>query len=263
FAAPSPRAAMTSLTNCRSRQPSARLPVTLPSAWTASCAPSRREKLPSILTMVQSPLPSRQAVRSAAWSPLLSTRPMRNVSEFMRGTGISQCYQGHRLCAGQKRRGRIRCRSGPLQKVVMGSVALGAGSCCGHGFRGRVAERKLTAIRELDLSGRGTRIAVMRTECLDDNVRARGQRIPVPAAAEQRARRTAFDRAPLGLAVAIDVGVDPGVGIDPVEPYGLAFESDRLVAVEFGGEGMMGNGGAGPGGHHCSADEGGAPTFDT
>ncbi len=63
-----PVAAATSLASWRSRHPSARLPVIAPSACTASCAPSRREKLPSMPTIVHRPTPGSHAARRAARS---------------------------------------------------------------------------------------------------------------------------------------------------------------------------------------------------
>src|SRR5690606_16354695 len=68
-------AAATSLASCFSRQPSARLPVIVPSGCTASWAPRRREKLPSMPTIVHSPTPGSQAARSAARSSAKAIAP--------------------------------------------------------------------------------------------------------------------------------------------------------------------------------------------
>ena len=59
-------AAATSAESCASRQPSASDPIVDPSGRTAICAPKRREKLPSIPTIVHRPTPGSQAATKAA-----------------------------------------------------------------------------------------------------------------------------------------------------------------------------------------------------
>src|SRR5690606_12646474 len=132
----------------------------------------------------------------------------------------------------------------------------------GHGFRGRVAERQLAAVREADFRRAGARVSVARTERVDDDLGAGRQRVAVPAATEQRARGAALDTPALNLAVHVGVDVDPRVRVDPLELHDLALEADRLVTIELGGERMVRDGSAGGSDRQDGADRGRGPFLD-
>src|SRR5690606_40018282 len=147
---------------------------------------------------------------------------------------------------------------GPRAESLCGLIA-GATRCSSHGFGRRVAERQLTAVREADFRRRGAGVPVTSAERVHDNLGARGQRVPVPATTQQGARRTAFNAPALHATVDVRVDVNPRVRVDPLELHDLAFKTDRLVAIELGGEGVVSDGSTGS--PHCKdgANRGGGP----
>src|SRR5262249_33211255 len=76
-----------------------------------------------------------------------------------------------------------------------------------------------------------------RLEAFDGDLDAHGQRVLVPAAADEGVRRAAFDRPTLYLAVgALHFDVDPGVRVAPLHLDDRALYRDGLVRVELGRE---------------------------
>src|SRR4051812_26453449 len=80
----------------------------------------------------------------------------------------------------------------------------------------RRSDEQLAPVRQCDVARVGGRRAVLRAIAVDDDRRADRQVVLVPAAAQQRVRRAAFD-GPVGhlAALVLDVDVDPRVRVDP------------------------------------------------
>src|SRR5688572_13929549 len=94
----------------------------------------------------------------------------------------SQGPGGQAMTAGP----RLPSRTFPLLSVVCAPR-------CGLRRLGRgIAERELATVREGDLRRARARVAIARGEAADTDAGPSGQRVAVPAAAQQRARRAAL-----------------------------------------------------------------------
>src|SRR5688572_1508338 len=101
----------------------------------------------------------------------------------------------------------------------------------------RRADEQLRAILERDVAAVGTERAVLRLEALHFDLGAVRQRVAVPATAQQRIRRTAFDHPLLNLAGRRrHVDVDPRMRVDPIHLRDRDRELDGTVRVELGRE---------------------------
>src|SRR5688572_8183453 len=101
----------------------------------------------------------------------------------------------------------------------------------------RRADEQLLAVREGDVTAVRAVRTVLRLETLDDDLGALGQRVLVPAAAEQSVRCATFNHPALHLAVvALHVDVNPGMRIDPLHLDDSALHLDGLLRVELGRE---------------------------
>src|SRR5213594_2275428 len=104
----------------------------------------------------------------------------------------------------------------------------------------RRTDKQSLAVREGNvLPVRSVRV-VLGPIPLDQDFRSRGERVFREPASDQRSRWAALNHPAYDLAVrALDIDVDPGMGIDPFHPHDRAFQMDGLVGVEFRRERVM------------------------
>ena len=101
----------------------------------------------------------------------------------------------------------------------------------------RRAQEQLASIRKGDIAAIGSVRAVLRTVSVDDDFGAFRQRAPRQTTAKQRVRRASLDHPARRLAVRLlDIDVNPGVRVDPLDLRHRSAQLYGFVRVELGGE---------------------------
>src|SRR5438876_5407304 len=160
--------------------------------------------------------------------PAITTRTSSATSKPSRSTWASSTSNRVLSCGARitptkpRRRTTERRGNGRLLLVVVGR----AGSRRPHEQLSTVCEDHAAAVSDVR--------AVLRAIAFDDDLGADGKGALVPPAAQQLVRRAHFDFPADRLSVSVlDVDVQPGVRIDPLDLRDGPLQGHRVVGVEF------------------------------
>src|SRR5437868_5683785 len=104
----------------------------------------------------------------------------------------------------------------------------------------RATQVHLAAVRKHDVAWACAVGAIPGGEGVDDDLGSDGQRIAIPATAQQQAGSTALDLPFLETAIGLfDVDVEPRMRVDPCELRDRTLDVYDFRCVELGGEGVM------------------------